>query len=197
MSDLDEDNVIDINSVRALVAKGESPEAIAIKYGYDLEEISKHTAPLKDAILDERTILERYLRTCNALCEIAQTEYQSDSTDRKAYAVTTFMQTAQGILKDLATLKNNDEKVSQLVETVIQPLVRSAIRIIGNEVSTVISIMGPNQKAKEALTALAENFGKDMTTEYRQALGKLGDIFDCKFDIAGEEPQKEKEVANG
>ncbi len=182
-------NIISMEEIRAEISSGNSPEAIAIKYGMELDEITKH---MEKKVSDEKDILRNQLKMCVDLTEVARLTYEANpDEEKKALAVTSFVQTTQGVIRDLENLTNNDDKVIQLIETVIKPLVRNTIKVLGNEITEATDMMKEDNRLKEMFTTISRNFGAELTDLYNESVEKTGEIFNCSFDIVEKNNKKE------
>lgn len=200
-------NVIDFEAIRVLLDEGASPKAIAKQYNLKVEDISAcindHYSKISSTDkVDPRETLVKQLNSCKTLFEIAKITYISSPNSYNAEAVTKLASSVQSMLKDINNLSNNESKVVEIVESIIQPMIRNAIKFMGENITNVIDKVGYSSEIRSELTAMSKNFGEQLTNVYKNSLNKLGEIFDCEFNLDentnknDEEDKEDKEDEN-
>jgi hypothetical protein len=194
-------NVIDFEAVHSLLDSGASPKAIAKQFNLKVEDISacigEHYSNMYNTDkVDPRETLVKQLNSCRTLFELAKVTYLSAPNSYNADAVTKLASTIQSTLKDINNLSNNESKVEEIVESIIKPTIRDAIKFMGENITNVIDKVGYNKELKNELTLMSKNFGEQLTSIYKNSLNKLGEIFDCEFNLDSGSSNKEEENDN-
>jgi hypothetical protein len=179
---------LNFEAIRVLLDQGVSPKAIAKQYDIDISDITSkinehYSEMYNNAPVSPKETLTNQLNSCRLLFEIARINYISSPNKSNSEAVTGFSNAIQTLLRDIGNLSNDESKISEIVETVIQPIVRNAIIFLGENITNIIDGAGfGNKELKNELTTLSKNFGDQLTNAYKSSLEKLGKIYNCEFD---------------
>jgi hypothetical protein len=143
--------------LRALLEQGiKSHEELSIKTGIDIgvvRRIAHDFAKEQKVNRSHEEILQGHLAMINELIEIAEGEYQADPMDRKAFAVTGLVQTAQGIIQELKAAKDPVAISEDLAKKAIEPLIRAIFKQITSD-----------------LAKLRDQLEKEVTSEYHSII---------------------------
>lgn len=182
-------NVIDFESIRVLVDSGVSTKAIAKQFDCGVADVSnciaEHFSELYSSDkVDHRETLTRQLNMCKMLCEIAKINYISSPTNFNAESVSKFVSSTQTLLRDINNISNNSEKAASVVDSVVQPLVRESIKLMGENVMILKDKVGyNNRELNKELDNFGKQFGFQLTEVYKNSLKKLEEIFNCSFNL--------------
>lgn len=159
------------------------PEKIAIDLGIPVEEVSRVIEEHRpsDKPNSKLDILEEQLEMLRKLYEIAQFEYENVPNDKNALAVTSLMNTAQSVIKDIEEFRDNTSLMKSLLQEVIQPFVKDLIKAVTENArnlrSTLVEeIPESKQTINRAVDEFVEAYGVSSQRGYERLVDRTSEV---------------------
>jgi len=176
-----------LQQITDLVQQGISADVIAVRMNVEIDVIVAHLEAA-EVPKTHRELLEHSRDKITDLIEVAEGEYRDDPTDRRAGALTSFIQTQQGLIQDIDNLKNPSDVHEEVTRRVLQNLIRDMLKqvttSIGQSLSNLERSLPPDQArtVRAELEGIARSLGTKSRDSYDTHTKILAEILGCNLN---------------
>ena len=153
---IDPDQQPDIHQARDLILKllseGLTVQVIAARLNLDpskILSISDEVRAQQRQNADNGQKLSSYLNRLDEIIELAHWQCRSDPMPANVYAYTALLETARGLVQDLDGRRDNEQLTSELVQTLLGPMMLSILERMTQKLSDVRQDLNRSTSAEQ------------------------------------------------